>query len=111
MNIVLKIRNLANQKNMSFAELERTLNFSNGQIARWNRAVPGVDKVQKVADFFNVSVDFLLDRTPQTNEDEIEENMITLFRKQSKDLSDEEKEKFQKSLEELMTLALKLSKD
>lgn len=31
MNLVQRIRNLCNSKGMTFAELERTLGFSNGQ--------------------------------------------------------------------------------
>ncbi len=47
MNLVQRIRNLCNSKGMTFAELERTLGFSNGQIRRWEKTKPGIDKVQK----------------------------------------------------------------
>ena len=38
MNTVQIIRNLCSQNGITIAELERKLNFSNGQIARWQKA-------------------------------------------------------------------------
>ncbi|OQV47765.1 helix-turn-helix domain-containing protein [Bacillus velezensis] len=63
MTIVERIKKLAKDKKISLAELERTTKLSNGTIRRWDEKTPGIDKVQKVADFFNVSVDYLLGRT------------------------------------------------
>lgn len=67
MDIVEKIRMLCNEKVMTIAELERNLGLGAGTVSRWNVRVPGVDKVQKVADYFLVSTDYLLGRveTPQ----------------------------------------------
>ena len=60
--IYLRIKELAQQRKISLAELERKLNFSNGIISTWKKGNPSVDKVEKVADFFNVSTDYLLGR-------------------------------------------------
>lgn len=57
------IKDLTVQKKISVAELERTLGFGNGSISKWNRQSPSVDKLNKVADYFDVSVDYLLGRT------------------------------------------------
>lgn len=67
MDIVEKIRMLCNDKVMTIAELERNLGLGAGTVSRWNVRVPGVDKVQKVADYFSVTTDYLLGRveTPQ----------------------------------------------
>ncbi|MCK1988450.1 helix-turn-helix transcriptional regulator [Lysinibacillus fusiformis] len=46
-----------------FAEVERNIGISNGQIRRWNTSTPGTDKLEMVADYFDVSVDYLLGRT------------------------------------------------
>lgn len=59
-SMVRKIKDLAYEKDISLALLERTLNFSNGSIARWDKSSPSVDKVDKVAKYFNVSLDYLL---------------------------------------------------
>ena len=109
MELVLKIKQLAQQKGLTFAELERRLDFSNGQIARWSKQTPGVDKVQKVADYFNVSVDYLLSRN--TKEDEYEQQLVAMFRKQTDGMNNSQKEKFNNSLNKLFSVAEALLKD
>ncbi|MBD5429317.1 helix-turn-helix transcriptional regulator [Lactobacillus sp.] len=69
-----RIKDLANEKKISLAQLERELNFSNGIISTWKSSNPSIDKVEKVANYFNVSTDYLLGRekensTPTTYED------------------------------------------
>ena len=51
------IKDLAVKKKISVAERERTLGFGNGSISKWNKQSPSVDKLNKVADYFDVSVD------------------------------------------------------
>ena len=58
-----RLKYLMKENNVTFAQLERTLGLSNGSMARWEKSSPSVEKVQKVADYFNVSVDYLLGRT------------------------------------------------
>lgn len=47
---------------MSLAELERKLNFGNGTITKWDRRSPSSDKLTEVANYFDVSTDYLLGR-------------------------------------------------
>ena len=54
---------LASTHQLSLAELERKLDFSNGSLRQWDSSTPSGDKIEKVADYFNVSTDFLLGRT------------------------------------------------
>lgn len=63
MTVVDRIKKLCNEQKITIAELERRIQLSNGQIRKWANQTPGVDKVQKVADYFNVSLDYLLGRT------------------------------------------------
>ena len=63
MSIVDKVRELCGAKKISIAELERSLSLGGGTVSRWNTRIPGIDKVQKVADYFQVSTDYLLGRT------------------------------------------------
>ncbi|MGX7195218.1 helix-turn-helix domain-containing protein [Enterococcus olivae] len=63
MSIVERIKELTTEKSMSVAELERTLGLGNSSVRRWDERTPGVDKLQKVADYFDVSTDYLLGRT------------------------------------------------
>ncbi len=78
MNLVERIRNLCNSKGITFAELERTLGFSNGQIRRWEKTKPGIDKVQKIADHFDVSVDYLLGRENSDTPEKIKMKIFLL---------------------------------
>lgn len=63
MGLVKRIKTLCDSKKTNFAELEREIGISNGQIRRWNDSSPKAENIQKVADYFNVSVDYLLGRT------------------------------------------------
>ena len=60
--IVDRIRVLANSQGYSLPSLEAKLNLGNGTISRWNKSAPNTDKLSKVADFFRVSMDYLLGR-------------------------------------------------
>lgn len=63
MQLLDKIKQLCREKKITLAELERKLSFSNGSMSRWNERTPSVDRVKKVADYFDVSTDYLLGRT------------------------------------------------
>lgn len=60
MDLYEKIKELAAQKNISIRQLEEHLGYGNGTIRRWNKNKPNYDKIQAVAKYFNVSVDYLL---------------------------------------------------
>ena len=63
MTLVDRIRVLANQRGLSLPRLEEELNMGNGTISRWRTSTPGTDKLEKVADYFGVSIDYLIGRT------------------------------------------------
>lgn len=54
---------LCDEKKVTFAEVERKIGISNGQIRRWDNVSPKSETLKKVADYFDVSVDYLLGRT------------------------------------------------
>ena len=62
MTLVDRIRALANQRDMSLPQLEVELGLGNGTISRWRSSSPNTDKLQRIADYFNVSMDYLLGR-------------------------------------------------
>lgn len=57
-----KIRDLCKENKITIAQLERNLMFGNGTIHRWDVSQPSADKLSKVADYFSVSIDYLLGR-------------------------------------------------
>lgn len=63
MSLVERIKNLCNEKKITFAEVERKVGISNGQIRRWDSSSPKIENVEKVANYFDVSTDYLLGRT------------------------------------------------
>ncbi len=54
------VKELASSHSISFAELERRLGFSNGSLRRWGTTSPSVERLEKVANFFDVSTNYLL---------------------------------------------------
>lgn len=54
---------LCDEKKVTFAEVERKIGISNGQIRRWDNVSPKSETLKKAADYFDVSVDYLLGRT------------------------------------------------
>lgn len=63
MGITNKIKDLAIKKKITLAELEREVGISNGQIRKWNERSPKAENLEKVADYFGVTTDYLLGRT------------------------------------------------
>lgn len=75
MSIKSRIKDLANTHHISIAELERKLDFANGSVTKWDKQSPSAERLQKVADYFDVTTDYLLGRTntPQfTHRDELD---------------------------------------
>lgn len=55
------VRRMCEQKGISVSMLEKKMEFSNGSISKWNDNEPGIRKVQKVADYFGVAIEDLLE--------------------------------------------------
>lgn len=60
MGLVENIQLLCSRNNTNFKNLEKNLHLSNGTISRWDQSKPSYDKVVKVANYFNVSIDYLI---------------------------------------------------
>ena len=60
--LVSKIRDLCTEHGTTLVGLERSLGFSRGSITKWKASSPSSEKLKQVADYFNVSTDYLLDR-------------------------------------------------
>lgn len=59
-----RIRTLCERDGISISKLESELGFGNSSIKKWERiSSPSVDKIIKIAGYFDVSVDYLLGRT------------------------------------------------
>ena len=84
MTIVEKIRALARQRDLSLPQLEQELGLGNGTISRWRSSSPNTEKLQKIADYFNVSMDYLLGREQyltQKDEKDIAKDLDSIMEK------------------------------
>lgn len=55
------IQKLCKEKGITISELERELNFGNGVIGRWRESAPRIDNAKKVANYFGVTIEQLLE--------------------------------------------------
>ncbi|HAA4780915.1 TPA_asm: XRE family transcriptional regulator [Listeria monocytogenes] len=62
-----RIKKLAEERKITISRLEESLNFGKNSLYKWKNQKPTTDKLQLVADYFNVSVDYLLGRTDIKN--------------------------------------------
>lgn len=62
MNTYEIIKELAKSKKISISELERVLGVSNGFLVKWKTRKPNPIVLEEIADYFDVSVDYLLGR-------------------------------------------------
>ena len=56
-----KVKRLAKERNISINQLEKKLEFSSSTISKWNNSNPTSSKLRKVALFFDVSMEYLLE--------------------------------------------------
>lgn len=103
MSLLDKIKQLCKERGVSISQLEERLNIPSNTIYQWKKKTPSIERVKKVADYFQVSIDYLLDRTDE--KDENEEQIITMFRKNTAGMTKDEKDKFNRSLNKLMAVA------
>ena len=55
-----KIKELAAPRQVSIRQIEENFGWGNGVINRWRTSKPSIEKVQAIAKYFNVDVDYLL---------------------------------------------------
>ncbi len=95
MNIGERIAQLRKSRSMSQFQLAKTLNIATSTLGMYetNKRKPNMEMLEKLADFFGVSVDFLLGR-PEKDDlktaDLADDN--TIFTYKGQPLSDDDKE-------------------
>lgn len=67
MTVYERIENLRNSNKISQGKLEKELGFSNGSISKWKNSMPTLERLQKIADYFGVTVDYLMTGKEQTS--------------------------------------------
>lgn len=69
-----KIRNLRNEKRMSQTELSKILHVSQQTVTKWEtgKAEPSSSAVANIANYFNVSADYLLGRETNSESEQVD---------------------------------------
>ena len=116
-----KIKELAENQGISLNKLEEKLGYSRNTIYNMRKSTPNSERIAEIADYFNVSTDYLLGRTdnPRIARDEqndpavddLTQQAIVMFRKETEGLSESEKERFNVALAGLMKTARQLIQD
>ena len=61
MRLLDKIKDICAERGLSILDLELKAGISENSLYRWNETTPGIDKVKKVADALELTVDDLLE--------------------------------------------------
>ena len=59
MTLYERIEALRKERKISQGNLEKELGFSNGSISKWKNSSPTTERLQKLADYFGVSIQYL----------------------------------------------------
>lgn len=54
-----RLTKLMNERGLSQGKLEKELGFSNGSVSKWAKSMPNAERLGKLANYFNVSVEYL----------------------------------------------------
>ena len=69
-----RIKNLADSRGKSIVDVEADLGLSKNYLYKWKKSAPNSTKLIEVADYFNVSTDYLLGRKENESSTENQEN-------------------------------------
>jgi transcriptional regulator with XRE-family HTH domain len=67
--IVNSIKKLCDKNNIPIGQFEKEAGLSKGLISKWKEKTPSLDKIISIADYFNVSVDEVIGRNINIEED------------------------------------------
>lgn len=95
-----RIKELCKKRGISISELENRIGFGKNSIYKWKTQSPKAETLQKVADYFHVSTDYLLGRTddpnagvaPEKRKLTVEEALASVMSSDGKPLTDNDRE-------------------
>ena len=71
MTLKERIKALADAEGISLPVLESKLGFGNSTIVKWDKSTPNAEKLNKVAQYFNVTMDYLLNGESYTENSDL----------------------------------------
>lgn len=106
MTLFERIKFLTKKQGKNLKSVALDLGFGENYLYTWKRQTPSAENLQKVADYFHVSTDYLLGRTdvkevPTKKEPSIDDDdILTLYRIDTDGLSEEDIADMRTELEE-----------
>lgn len=100
-----RLKALRLEANLTQSDVAREFGISQQAYAKWEnaKANPTQAVISKLANFYNVSVDYLLGNSDYKNSDEIDLSTFEiLYRKTSKNLSEEDKKILEEDLRKFL---------
>lgn len=96
-NLFETIQRLCKDRNITIAALERECGLGNATIKKWGVSIPSGDRLSKVADYFGVSVDYLLGR--ENRKESNHDPDLRKIERARKRMSQKDKDRMTKMLE------------
>lgn len=72
MDLKDRIKELCKRDGVSMNKVETDLNFGKGYISKLGKSTPNANKIRQIADYFSVSVDYLMNGKESSQEAEIQ---------------------------------------
>lgn len=88
------IKDLCRQRKVSIAKVESDLGYSRNTLYKMKTQTPSAERIKELADYFQVSADYLLSREVDTHP-----TYAQFFRVDVSDLTDSEKEEFEQEMQ------------
>lgn len=103
MNSVLydRIKKLCAKRKITISKLESELGFGSSSIKKWEKtSSPSIDKILKVANYFDVSIDYLLGRSDIEGSvsEIIKDEDIISFQRARQKMTQQDRERMMKML-------------
>lgn len=130
MTLKERIKSLADAEGISLPVLESKLGFGNSTIVKWDKSTPNAEKLNKVAQYFNVTMDYLLNGESSTDnlglnakdKKDIAKDLVSIMDKLSSkeagpasfdgnDIPDDDRELFATQLEAMLIRLKKINKE
>lgn len=71
MDFLERVKALCSQKKVSQRVMEKDIEISNGSSSKWNKSMPSADTLNKLSDYFGVSVEYLITGKEEDSEQKI----------------------------------------
>lgn len=94
-----RIKELCRKRGISVNDLENSLGYSKNTLYRLKTQNPGADKLKDIADYFDVSVDYLLGRNDKLQNEEPSMAKQVMMRMDTAGISEKELEEIESEME------------